>query len=462
MNTTVEHLEGNKAKLTVTVPAAEVDKAINDAYGKAAGKYRIPGFRKGRAPRPVVDNYVGKGVILADALESVVNESYPKAITEENLRPIEAPEMGELPELEPGKDFTFEAEVELRPELTLSSTGDLKVEVAPAKASDREVDAQIEYSRERFATLENVEDRGVEPNDFVLVSFVGTVEGEAYEGNSVDKYLYEMNKGLMPTEFDEGLVGHKPGDHVVVEFEIPDTSSVEEFVGKTARFEIDIHEIKAKVLPPLDDEFASNVGGFDTMDEYRADVRKKLDESKYVGHMRETERNARELLAERLEGDIPEGMIRDREQHMVRDFFNALQERGMGVAEYAQMLGMEPDRIEQDIKEQAAASVREELALEALFREKGLEVTDEDIEAELAEMSGGSGEDARKFGENLRASGAMPILIEQLMHKKAVRWLMDNVEVVERDEDAAEEPSAEAEAKPKKKRAAKSKKEEKE
>lgn len=450
METTVERLEGNKAKITVTVPAADVDKAIAQAYAEAAGKYRIPGFRKGKAPRPVIDNFVGRPAVMADALEAVVSDTYPAVVSENNLRPIESPDMDELAELEAGTDYTYSAEVELRPELTLSSADGIKVNVPPSKATDREVDAQIEYTRERFATLEAVEDRGVEADDFVLLSFTGTVDGEGYEGNSVDKYLYEMGKGLMPKEFDEGLLGHKAGEHVAVEFQIPETSTVEEFVGKTAHFDIEIHEVKRKVLPELNDEYAGNVGGFETLEEYRSDIRQKMDEAKYVGHIREVERGARAALAERLEGDIPEVMVNDRTGQMTRDFLNNLEQRGLSLEQYVQATGASPESLQADIAGSADESVREELALEALFRDKGMEVTEDDINAELAEMSGG-GEDALKFGENLRATGAMPILVEQIMHKKAVRWLMDNIEVVEVEpEAAAETTEAEPEAKPKK------------
>jgi trigger factor len=268
------------------------------------------------------------------------------------------------------------------------------------------VDTQIEHTRERFANLEPVEDRGIEAEDFVQLSFVGTVGGEEYEGNTVDKYLYEMNRGLMPSEFDEGLIGLKAGDTTEVEFEIPETSSKEEFVGKTAHFDITVHEVKAKVLPELDDEFASTAGGFETLSEMRDDLMTKMSDVKRAGRERALERKAREALAERLEGDVPEAMVTSRHESMLREFVDGLQQRGMSVEQYLEATGYEFEQIGEDMKEQASMLVREELALEALFRALDMEVTDEDLETEIArfaEAAETTPEDIRARWENTRA-----------------------------------------------------------
>lgn len=434
MQTSVERLEGDRVKLTITVPAAVVDAAVDKAYAAVGAKLRIPGFRPGKAPRPVIDTHVGREAVLAEAQEDVVSDAYGQAISQEDLRTVGQPDVGELDLVEPGKDYTFTAEVQLRPELTLTNADDFTVTVPARVASDREVDAQIEHTRERFATLEAV-DRPVAENDFALISFVGTVDGEAYEGNTVDKYLYELGRGLMPAEFDAALVGTSPGGSTVAEFEIPDTSSNEEFVGKQARFEIDVHEVKTKVLPELDDEFAASAGGFDTFEEYRADVRSGLDEIKQSAHMREVETAALRELTSRLEGDVPQEMIDSRANSMLREFFETLEERQISIQDYLQMTGVTPEKLQDDLKEQAAVRVREELALEALFRAHGLEVTDRDVEDSLREITGGDEHAAEELKASLTANGALPILREQVMHRKALKWLIDAVTVVE------EEPS---------------------
>lgn len=434
MQTSVERLGGDRVKLTITVPAAVVDAAVDKAYAAVGAKLRIPGFRPGKAPRPVIDTHVGREAVLAEAQEDVVSDAYGQAISQEDLRTIGQPDVGELDLVEPGKDYTFTAEVQLRPELTLTNADDFTVTVPARVASDREVDAQIEHTRERFATLEAV-DRPLAENDFALISFVGTVDGEPYEGNTVDKYLYELGRGMMPPEFDAALVGTSPGGSTVAEFEIPDTSSNEEFVGKQARFEIDVHEVKTKVLPELDDEFAASAGGFDTFEEYRDDVRSGLDEIKQSAHMREVEMAALRELTSRLEGDVPQEMVDSRANSMLREFFETLEERQISIQDYLQMTGVTPEKLQDDLKEQAAVRVREELALEALFRAHGLEVTDRDVEDSLREITGGDEHAAEELKASLTANGALPILREQVMHRKALKWLIEAVTVVE------EEPS---------------------
>jgi trigger factor len=433
LQTSVERLEGDRVKITITVPAADVDAAISAAYATIGAKLRIPGFRPGKAPRPVIDTHVGREAVLAEAQDDVVSDSYGRAISQEDIRTIGQPDVGELDMIEPGQEYTYSAEVSLRPELTLSKADDFTVSVASRRASDREVDAQIEHTRERFATLESVE-QPVSANDFALISFTGTVGGEAYEGNTVDKYLYELGRGMMPEEFDAALVGVSPGASTVAEFEIPDTSSNEEFIGKSARFEIDVHEVKTKVLPELDDEFAANAGGFDSMDDYRADVREKLDSAKEAGHMHAVESAALGVLIERLEGEVPQEMIDTRAASMLREFFESLEARGISVQEYLQMTGTAPEQIQGDLEKQASLRVREELALEALFRAHGHEITDTDVNDAVREIAGGDEAEGEKLLQNLATNGALPIVREQIMHRKALKWLIDAVNVVEEEQ----------------------------
>lgn len=437
LNTSVERLEGTNVKITVTVTADEVDAAISASYSKLGAKVRVPGFRKGKAPRAVVDNYVGRDYVLAEATEDLINNTYPRAIDGEELRTVDAPEMDEIDTVKEGEEYTYAATVELRPELNLTGTDDFSVTVPAKEASDADVEMQITMLQDRFATLEPVADRALAADDFALISFVGYVDGEPYEGNEVDKYLYEMGQGLMPEEFDAGIVGIEVGGETRVEFAIPDTSSNPEFVGKTAQFDVTVHEIKAKVLPALDDEFAGNMG-FDTLEEMRADMRSRMNVQKLVAHDREKERGLKAELAKRLEGDIPEAMVRQRTGNMLRDFQAMLEQREMTMESYLQATGVTPETIEADIAGQAAQSVKEDLALEALFRAKGMEVADADIDEELNTIAEGTEttpEEARKRWEEM---GLLPVVTEQIMHRKAVEWLMENAAVTESDDvDAA-------------------------
>ncbi|MDP2401608.1 MAG: trigger factor [Actinomycetota bacterium] len=440
MKTTVERLDAHTVRLNVTVPASDVDAAIDAAYKRIAGKVKIAGFRAGKAPRPVIDTQIGREAVIADAQDELLGTAYGQALDAERLRPIAQPDVDDFDLMEAGKEFSFTAQVEVRPELTISSADGLSIEVPPSVTADAEIDAQIEHTRERFASVEPVEDRGIEADDFVLISFVGTVDGEEYEGNVVDRYLYEMNRGLMPPEFDAGLLGLKAEDTTTVAFEIPDTSSNKEFVGKTASFDVTVHEVKAKVLPEIDDEFASNVGGYETVAEMRDSLRETMDKAKQVGHKRAVERAAREALAERLEGDVPETMIVNTQGQMMRDFINGLESRGASFPEYLQATGVTMDKIEADVAEQARKVVAEELALEALFRHQGWEVTEVDLDEAIAEMAGESDKSAEELRASWEESGVIAVLAEQIMHRRAVEWLMDpaNVTVTEVEPEADE------------------------
>jgi trigger factor len=446
LKTSVEKLQGIRVKLTIELSAEEVDAAITDAYAQAASSVRVPGFRSGKAPRPVIDTYVGREAVLAQALEEVVESKYPLALDAERLRPIERPDVGTLDALTEGTAYVFAAEMDVRPELTLSSIEDLSVTVPSAAATDREVEAQIDHLRDRFATLEPVEDRGVTAADFALISFTGTVDGEGYEGNVVDRFLYEMGVGQMPPEFDGAMLGAKPGATVRAEFPVPDTSSNPEFVGRVATFDITVHEINAKRLPEADDELAGNVGGFDTIADLRADIRAKLDENKKVAHMKTVEREARSALIERLQGEVPKAMIDGRTDDLAHEFFDTLKERVYSFEDYMTATGMDAEQMRGDLAQEAEMRVRDDLALEALARAVGIEIADDEVESEVARLAEAQKTSAAKLRERLVASGALALVREDLTQRKAMRWLMENVEVVDGDPEAAEAPAKSAKA----------------
>ncbi len=442
METSVEKIDAQTVRLNVVLSPEEVDKAVDAAYKRLATKVKVPGFRKGKIPKPVMDNQIGREAIVADAQDDLLSESYSDALDAEGLRPIAQPEIDDLDLMVAGEPFEYTATVMVRPELTLSSIEGLKVEVPPREVSEAEVDSQVDQMREKFATLEPVSDRGISPDDFVLLSFVGKVDGEDYEGNAVDKYLYEMGRGLMPDEFERDILGMEPGAETTVEFEIPDTSTNADFVGKTASFEVTIHEIKAKVLPDVDAEFAANAGGFDSVEDMRTSIREQFEKNRATAHGRLHERGARQALAERLEGEVPEAMIETTRNQITRDFANGLESREITMEQYLEATGRDYSQLEADFLKQAQEAMREELALEALFRQLEMTVTDSDIDSAIALMAAGTGEtDTSGLRAKWEEAGVLPVIIEQIMHEQAVKWLMDesNVEVIE------EEPSIEDE-----------------
>jgi len=447
LTTSAEPLEGNHVKLTVTVPADEVDAAIRHAYETIGAKVRIPGFRKGHAPRPVVDNYMGKDYVLSEATEALVDSTYPRAIDAENLRPIAQPDVEEVSLVVAGEEYTYVADVEIRPELTLSHTDGIVVTVPPKFVTDAQIDEQIEVARDRFASLDPVEDRALEADDFALISFVGDVDGEPYEGNVVDMYLYEVGKGHMPTQFDEGLIGLSPGEEKRIEFAIPESSSKEEFVGKTAGFDVVVHEIKRKVLPPIDDELAESIGGYDSVEAMRADLRARMQATQELQHERAKEQGLKMQLAERLEGEVPESMIRAKTGQLMRDFMNQLEQNNLTVEAYAANTGVPLEVIEADINRQGLEIVKEELALEALFRLQGWEVTDEDVRAEIATMISG-GQTVDEMLGRWTENGLLPIVREQIVQQRAIGWLLDNGTIIEAEPSETTEPGSEPAAAP--------------
>jgi trigger factor len=452
LNSTVERLEGSRVRITIEHTADEVRDAIGESYNRISRRLRLPGFRPGKAPRPIIDTHVGRESVLAEALEDLVEHSYPRALDALDLRPMERPDTGDLDSLVEGEGHTFTAEVDVRPDLTLSSIEGLTATVPPSKTSDAEVDAQIDYLRDRFATLAPVEDRGVADGDFALLSFMGTVDGQPAEDLTVDKYLYEVGRGIMPHEFDEGLIGTPTGGTKHLEFDVPETAANTEYVGKPAAFDIEVFEIKAKALADADDEFAGNVGGFDTIAELRDDIRTKLDENKATAHDRLVERGAREALAQRLEGEVPDALVTSRAASMTDEFFESLQEQGMSMDDYLEATGLTQAEVQKDISREAALRVRDELALEALFRQAGLALDDGEVEREVEKYAAGEKVPVERMRERLLEAGVLALIRERLRQRHATRWLTEHVEIVE--EAPASEPAA-AEARPKKKASAK-------
>ena len=280
-------------------------------------------------------------------------------------------------------------------------------------------------------------------NDYALLSFVGYVDGEEYEGNRVDKYLYEMSMGSMPIEFDEQLTGTMAGGEAHIEFVIPPSSSVPDFVGKTATFDVTVHEIKAQNLPEVDDDFAMQVGGFESLDELKDTLRERVAREKAVAHEQAKEMAVRRALAERLEGDIPEVMVGTRAESMMRDFVNGLESRGMTMEQYLEFSGVSDEVIANDITGQAQQSVREDLALEALFRALDLGIDDQDVDDELELVASATKKDKDEARTQWEEMGLMPVIREQIMHRKAVNWLLENATIEIAEPDAAETAAAE-------------------
>lgn len=429
LTTKVEKLDDNKVKLNVEVAAERVKAAVDKVYKRLAHEVRIDGFRPGKAPRAKIKQVLGgDDYAFSQAVEDLINETYGNAVDAERLRVIAQPEFDDLADLVEGESYTYEAIVTVRPTFTLSDT-EVEIVMPPRETTDAEIDAQIESYRERLARLENVEGRGVEQGDFVTISFESTINGEDYEGSSLNKELYELGAGLLPEEFDKGLIGANAGDKVEIEFEVPAGENNEEFAGKTIKFDVEIHDIKTKVLPELDAEFAATAG-FESMDEMRDEIKSYIESQKEQSYDRTQDDRLVTALAEKLEVEtIPEGIIEDRKSALHRDLLNMLEQNKLEFNKYLELSGISMQRYQDDLALQADILARNDLALETLAEAEGLIPDEEALNKEFAELASAMKMDAAEARKRWEDIGMITNIIDDISRRNAMNWLRENASV---------------------------------
>lgn len=429
MKTSVEQIDGGRLKLTVTVDPERVDTEIKRGYREVASQVKIPGFRPGKAPRARVDAVLGAEYVLAEATEALIGKTYVQALDEAGLRPVGKIDFEDIEEpVADGAEFIYALTLTPRPQYTLSST-DVEIKMVPRDVTEAEIQEQIDYTRDRFARLESVEPRTIVAGDFVSISFHSTLDGEDYEGSKLDQYLYETGKGLMPEEFESALIGANPGDKVVADFTVEDTGQNSDFAGKQMHFDIEIHDIKEKVLPEVDDEFAK-MTGFDSVEAMREEIHSYIKSQKDESYERIRDERLIGALADKLEGELPADLVTARRDSLMRDFEDRLKQSGLDLKTYFQGTGIDPTQWEQDLEMQASISVSQDLALEALARDKGLNATEEDFEEEFAAIAEAlqmTAEAARKQWTEL---GLLTSAADQIARRKATEWLAENATVV--------------------------------
>lgn len=454
LKSSVEKLENDRVKITVVLDEQEVTKAIDDTYADIAKNVKISGFRKGKVPRPVIDSHIGQDTVLNQARDALVSESYPHALNELRLRVILAPETGELAEMVPGKAFEYSAETMLKPEMEISPIDDVEVVAPPLFITDAEVEESIRLLRDRYATYLAVGDRGLQMGDMAVLDWTATADGLPFEGGEAGEVVYDLGGGMMPPEFDQALLGVKAGETAEVEFLVPRDFVTETIRGKLAHFNINVQEIMGKELPELDDRFATEVGGFDTAEEMRADLRKTLENKRREERRPFVAREIRERVRDKLIGEPPAQMVFDRANQIARDFEEQLDQRDVRMDQYLAITGQTIEQVREEVMKQATSTVKEDLAIDAVARLAGIEVTQEQIDEEIAEAAKQDGEGEDKIRETLDVNGTLPIVIEGIMRREALQWLMDHVKITELSEDQL--PGQEsAEKTPAKKAAAK-------
>ena len=386
MSLQVEKLEHNMAKLTVEVAAEDVEKALQAAYLKQRKQINIPGFRKGKVPRQMIEKMYGPEVFYDEAANNMIPDAYAKAYDESELDIVSQPKI-EVVQMEKGKPFIFTAEVATKPEVTLGDYKGLKVDKVSTRVTQKEVDEEIEKERERNARTIEVTDRAVQDKDEVTLDFEGFVDGVAFEGGKGEDYPLTIGSGSFIPGFEEQLIGAEIDKEVEVNVTFPKEYHSEELAGKDATFKCTVHTIKAKELPELDDEFASEVSECETMDAYRAEVKKNIKERKERTGKEKKENQAVDQAIENAQMYIPEAMIEFQVRQMADDFARRIQQQGLTVEQYFQFTGMTAEKMMEEMRPQAEKSIKTRLVLEAIVKAENIEVSDERVEEELTKMA---------------------------------------------------------------------------
>ena len=423
MSLQVEKMENNMAKLTIEVAAEDLEKAMQNAYQKAKGRISIPGFRKGKAPRKMIEQMYGKGVFLEDAVNALIPEHYSKALAECELEIVSQPTI-DITQAEPGKALIFTAEVATKPEVTLGDYKGVEVPKTEITVTDEDVDAEIKKEQEKNSRTINVEDRGAQLQDVVTIDFEGSVDGVPFDGGQATEYPLTLGSNTFIPGFEEQLVGANTGDHVEVKVTFPEEYQAKELAGKEAVFQCDVKKIEAKELPELDDDFAKDVSEFDTLAEYKEDVKKNLTEKKAEDARRAKEDAAVDKVIENAQMDIPEAMIETQTRQMLDDFARRMQSQGLSMEQYFQFTGQSVDKMMEDMKPQALKRIQTRLVLEKIAEVENIQPTEEEVNEEISKMAEMYKMEADKL-KDLIGENEMEQMKKDMAVQKAVTLVAD-------------------------------------
>ena len=425
MSVQVENLEKNMAKLTIEVSADKVEKAIQAAYLKEKSKISLPGFRKGKVPRQMIEKMYGAAIFYEDAANRLIQENYGPAVDESGVDVVSRPTI-DITQIEKGQPFIFTAEVAVKPEVKLGKYMGVTVTKIDTSVSDEEVDAAVEEERNHNARTVTVQDRAIQDGDTAVIDFEGFVDGVAFEGGKAENHSLVIGSHSFIDTFEEQLIGKNTGDETEVNVTFPEEYQAEELAGKPALFKVKIHEIKVKELPELDDEFAQDVSEFDTLAEYREDVRKKLGETKEEEDRRTKEDEAIKKIVDKSSMEIPEAMIETQVEVMVEEFAQRISQQGLSFEQYMQFSGMTMAKMKEQVKPEALSRIQSSLVLEEIAKAEDIQVSDEDVAAEIEKMAKAYGMEAEKVSEFL-GDAQKESMKKDISVQKAVKLVMENV-----------------------------------
>ena len=424
MSLQVEKLEKNMAKLTIEVPASEFEKALQSAYNKQKKSISVPGFRKGKVPRQMVEKMYGPEIFYEDAANELIPTAYEEELKNCDLEIVSRPTV-DIVQIKKGENFIFTAEVAVKPEVTLGEYKGMEVDKTSTRVTQKEVEAKIKEEAEKNARTVTVEGRPVQDGDEVILDFEGFVDGEAFEGGKGENYPLTIGSGSFIPGFEEQLVGAEAEKEVEVKVTFPEEYHAEELKGKDAVFKCTIHEIKEKQIPEIDDEFAAEVSEFDTLDEYKADVKAKIKEQKENEGKQKKEDQAVEKAVANATMEIPEAMIDEQVRQMVNEFAQNMQYQGISFEQYCQITGMTLEKIQEETRPQAVKRIETRLVLEAIAKAENIEVTEERLDEEIKKMAESYNMEADKLKE-LMGEEEKKQMMEDIAVQDAVTFLVEN------------------------------------
>ena len=424
MEAKMEKIENNVVKLEVRVEAEKFNEALKKAYNKNKMHFNVQGFRKGKVPMAMVKKYYGIEVLFDDAINFVIDETYPKTIEENNLRPVDYPQINVV-EVGEGKDLVYTAQVTVYPEVILGEYKGLEVAKNSYEVKEEEVEAQLKSMQEKNARVEVKAEGTVENGDIAVIDFKGFIDGVAFEGGEGHDYSLEIGSGSFIDNFEEQLVGAKAGDKVEVNVTFPENYGKEELNGKPAKFEVEVKEVKAKELPVLDDEFAKEVSEFETLEALKEDTTKKLEEANTARAEREYEEAILRAVVENAKMDIPAVMVEQEIDRMVQNLAQRLQYQGLTLEQYFQFTGTDAEKMREYMKENAETKVKTELVLEALQKAEKMEVLDEELKEKASEVAKLYGANDEKMVE-LLLQNQREALVADVMTSKVINFLKEN------------------------------------
>lgn len=386
MSVQVETLEKNMAKLTIELSVDKLEGALQQVYMQQRNKIQLPGFRKGKAPRTMVEKMFGPEIFFEDAANQLIRENYGEAAEESGVDIVSRPEI-DIVQMEKGKPFIFTAEVAVRPEVELGKYKGVTVTKIDVSVSDEEIDKAIEEERNQNARIVTVEDRPAQNGDTVIIDFEGFVDGEAFEGGKGEGHSLELGSHSFIDTFEDQLVGKSAGEETEVHVTFPEEYHAEELAGKPAVFQVKIQEIKTKELPELDDEFAQDVSEFDTLAEYRESVQKKIAEQKEADAKRTKEEEAIKKIVDKSNMEIPDAMLATQIETMIEEFAQRISGQGLSFEQYLQFSGMTMEKLKEQVKPDALSRIQNGLVLEQIAKEENIEVTEEELDAEIEKMA---------------------------------------------------------------------------